>query len=320
MREGAPCPFAVSVVVPAFNASATVAASVRSVVGQRVDPEVATLREVVVVDDASTDGGGRLEAALADVDDARVRLVRRPTNGGPAAARMSGVAEATGDVLAFADADDVWLPGKLEAQCRALRARPGVGAVYGWVDVVGPDGEVVFADQRAAYDGDVYVPLLRANFIYSGSNLMVRRSEFDRVGGFNTALRAIEDWELHVRLARVTAFACVPRVLVHYRLRPDSLSGQLDLMEHAFRAARDRVFAEAPPEVGHLRAHASASFYVYLAMRASQQGWRPRSWLAAVRYAALAFRHRPATWLDIVRGASPLAPLRLSLRELLARG
>lgn len=312
-------PFTVSVVMPAYNASGTVAASVRAVLDQRLDPEVARIRDVVVVDDASGEGEGALTAALAEVGDARVRLVRRLRNGGPAAARMTGVAETTGDLLAFADADDVWQPDKLALQCLALRRAPQAGAVYGWVDIVDARGEVLFADQRATHEGDVYAQLLRSNFIYSGSNVLVRREVFDRAGGFDTSLRAVEDWELHVRLARAAEFVCVPRVLVHYRLRPDSLSAQLGVMEDAFLAARDAVFREAPPTLRHLRAHASASFYVYLAMRASQRGRRAASWIAALRYAALAFRYRPAAYLDVVRGAAPLAPLRLSVRELLAR-
>lgn len=295
MTHAAP-PWSVSVVVPVFNASATVAAAVRSVLDQRVPAALAHLREVVVVDDASTeaappeDPAGPLAAALASVGDPRVRRVRRATNGGPAAARTRGVAETTGDLLAFVDADDLWLPGKLEAQCRALRDAPHAGVAYGWVDVVDEAGAVVQADQRATHSGDVYAHLLRANFIYSGSNVVVRRPVFDAVGGFDVRLRAVEDWELHTRLARATPFACVPRVLVHYRRHPRSLTRQFDVMERAFRTASEAVYAGAPPRLRPLRESASAEFYAHLARRA--RSGRPRAWRPALRYAALASWHR----------------------------
>ena len=167
--------------MPAYNAADTIAASVAAVLNQQLDPAVGALRELIVVDDASTDGS--VTDALAGVVDARLRVISRSTNGGPAAARMTGVAEASGDTLAFADADDLWLPGKLQAQCAAIRAHPTARASYCWVDVVDRTGAVVFADQRARYDGDVYPQLLTANFIYSGSNLVVDRAAFDETGG-----------------------------------------------------------------------------------------------------------------------------------------
>ena len=91
-------------------------------------------------------------------------------------------------------------------------------------------------------------------------------------------------------------------------------------MEDSYITARDRVFAEAPSELRHLRAHSSAAFYVYLCMRATQRGWSPRSWAAALRYGVKAIVNRPSVIVDVLRGRAPLASLRLSARELGAKG
>src|ERR1700749_83796 len=99
----------VSVIMPAYNSGRYLAESVRSVQAQTFGGW-----ELVVVDDGSTDDTGEVARRLAEAD-ARVRYVRRP-NGGQAAARNTGLAEARGRLVAFLDADDLWLPEKLEAQ------------------------------------------------------------------------------------------------------------------------------------------------------------------------------------------------------------
>src|SRR5436190_1570422 len=96
----------VSVIVPAFNAGRTISAALASVFAQ-------TYRdfEVIVVDDGSTDDTA---ARIAEWGD-RVLYVRQP-NGGPARARNTGIGRSRGRLVAFLDADDVWLPEKLERQ------------------------------------------------------------------------------------------------------------------------------------------------------------------------------------------------------------
>jgi glycosyltransferase involved in cell wall biosynthesis len=113
-----------SILVPTWNAAATVERALASVLAERTIP-----LELVVVDDASTDGTADLVAALAE-GDPRVVLVRLPANGGVSNARNRGLATVRGEWLGFLDADDLLLPGALEALERPT-ADPAVRAVVG---------------------------------------------------------------------------------------------------------------------------------------------------------------------------------------------
>ena len=118
-----PCDLAlplVSVVMPAYNAGPYIEQAIRSVLEQDY-PNI----ELIVVDDGSKDGTPEaVEALFGD----RVRVLRQK-NGGPAAARNLGIRASNGTLLAFLDADDVWLPGKLQAQVSYMLAHPDIGLV-----------------------------------------------------------------------------------------------------------------------------------------------------------------------------------------------
>ena len=296
----------VSVVMAAYNAAATIESAVTSVRRQTM-PDF----ELLVVDDGSTDDTA---AVLAAIDEPRLRVIRQ-ANAGPAAARNRAIAASRADYVACVDADDLWAPDKLAWQLTALTAAPDAAVAYGWTDVVDADLAHAYSDRRIRRDGDVYAALLRSNFIFSGSNTMMRRSILERVGGFDEAMRAVEDWELHVRIANRHPFVCVPRVLLRYRLTDDSLSSRIDVMEAAFAYACTKIFAAAPPEHARLESRCRAAFYLYLATRAAQIGRNPRERLTALRFAFRSLRLAPTGWLGVLRVAAPLGSLRLAARE-----
>jgi glycosyltransferase involved in cell wall biosynthesis len=241
--------------------------------------------------------------------------VIRQSNAGPAAARNRAIAASRAEYVACIDADDLWVPDKLAWQLTALAEAPTAGVAYGWTDVVDTDLAYAYSDRRIRHDGDVYAALLLGNFIFSGSNTMMRRSVLERVGGFDETMRAVEDWELHVRIAKRYPFVCVPRVLLHYRLTEHSLSSRLDLMEAAFSYACTKIFAAAPAEHARLESRCRAAFYLYLATRAAQIAGSPRDRIAALRFALRSLRLAPANWLGVLRVAAPLGSLRLAARE-----
>jgi teichuronic acid biosynthesis glycosyltransferase TuaG len=206
----------VSVIMPAYNAGRHVAESVRSVQAQTYPAW-----ELVVVDDGSTDDTGEVVRRLAE-GDARVRYVRRP-NGGQGAARNTGIAEARGGLVAFLDADDLWLPEKLAAQVAVLE-ETGVDLVYCDGYVFFDDGSAESGDFFAVVpgktDGPTMTRLLYAYNRIATLSVLVRREALARVGPFDEdrRLQNCEDYDMWLRLARAgCSFYGMRDKLMRYR-------------------------------------------------------------------------------------------------------
>ena len=171
-------PSAVSVVVPCRDGAAYLAEALDSVLSQEPAPV-----EVVVVDDGSTDDS----VAIASSFGPRVRCVRQDS-AGAACARNRGVAETSGALLGFLDADDLWMPGRIARQTAALAAHPEASWVLGATEqFVSPELDPA----RFRFDPGPFVARL------SGAFLM-RRAAFERVGPFSTSLVTADfvDWFL----------------------------------------------------------------------------------------------------------------------------
>ncbi len=173
-------PPTISVVLPAYNAAAFIGRALDSVLAQTVRPD-----EIIVVDDGSTDG----TADLVEQRHPLVTVLRQP-NGGPGAARNRGVRKAVSDWIALLDADDVWLPEKLERQI-AFARDAGVGIVH-----------CSLLETRIAPDRVGFADLWRQNCIVN-SSVLVRRAAWESVGGCDedTALISVEDYNLWLRIA-----------------------------------------------------------------------------------------------------------------------
>jgi glycosyltransferase involved in cell wall biosynthesis len=198
----------VSVVVPTYNRAALIARTLRSV----LDQSYRNL-ELLVVDDASTDGTAEAVAAL---DDPRIRYLRQDTNAGVAAARNRGIAEARGELIAFLDSDDAWLAGKLERQVAAFARAPGrLGFVYTGTETIHADGRRTIL--RPERRGFVFRDLLVGMFMHgAASSGVMRRDVADVVGGFDGSFPAIEDLEFLLRVARFFEVDVVSAPLVRY--------------------------------------------------------------------------------------------------------
>jgi len=199
----------VSCIIPAWNAERYLAATLRSVLAQTLVPD-----EVIVVDDGSTDSTARLAAGFGGP----VRVVRQD-NAGPAAARNRGIAESSGDLLAFVDADDLWEPVKLERQVAHFVDDPELGySVTGIRNFVSEELE-----GRTLRDPRLPEPMVG----YSQSTLVARRCVFDRIGTFDPTLGHADStaWFLRAREAGLRG-EVLPDVLVRRRLHEANRSQQ----------------------------------------------------------------------------------------------
>ncbi len=239
-----------SVVVPAYNSTATLGMTVRSILAQ-TEPDF----ELVIVDDGSTDATAELAESFET--DQRVRVIRQ-ANQGTAAARNTGISSASADYVAFLDNDDLWMPGYLAAMGAALDAAPGAGFAY--CDAWSLDHDslriarMTELESRPApapdadHDG-ILTRLVDENFVMS--SITARRPALDEVKGFDTTVRGTDDYDLSLRilLAGWTAVQGGDTPLLIQRGRADSQSKDERMMDVNRRAVMRRVLAdERTPE------------------------------------------------------------------------
>lgn len=203
----------ISVVIPAYNAAAFLPRSIASIRAQTLQP-----KEVIVVDDGSTDNTTTVATELG------ARVIRR-SNSGPSAAKNAGVQAASGDWIAFLDADDRWSPEKLERQAACVSAETIL--IY--------TGIRVFDDhrirgERPAVDAASAVKMLRYTNPIPNSGVLVRRDAVLKNHGFREDIRHGEDWELWFRLSRLGQFKALTEPLTDYYVHANSLSANPERM------------------------------------------------------------------------------------------
>lgn len=230
----------VSVITPAYNAAQVIPATLASVRGQTF-----TDWEHVIVDDRSTDD------TLATIEresagDARVHAIAADGKLGPAGARNRAIAEASGELLAFLDADDVWSPEYLERQVARLDAEQartgdvGIVACNAYLLTAGGRLAETYRDRFGDADGIGLTELLKANRIFISA--VVPKAVVDEVGGFSTETWGSEDHDLWLRIVasgrRVVATA---EPLVDYRIAEGSVSSSLGGMARTNQATYRRA-------------------------------------------------------------------------------
>lgn len=211
----------VSVIIPTYNSAALVTAAVESALAQTLQPS-----EVIVIDDGSTDD------TRQRLSNHRVRYLHQP-NQGVAAARNLGLREASGDLIAFLDADDVWHPRKLELQIAAIEANPDVlllgTSVFDW-----PVERFANIDQAGVVTPTPWCKLAIKNRLVT-SSVVLRRSALAQAGEFDTALQGPEDHDLWLRIAETGVVATLNLPLTGYRQVEGSLSRQATTMRAGMR-------------------------------------------------------------------------------------
>lgn len=209
----------ISVIMPAFNAAQHIRQSIQSVLAQTFDDW-----DLIVVDDGSTDETAIVAGSFSDP---RIHCVGRE-NGGQAAARNTGIVSTHGEFVAFLDADDLWLPEKLDRQLEIAR-RTSADVVYcdGYVFFDGGDEERsdFFAVVPGLKDGSTMTPLLYQYNRVATLSAMVKRQVIESIGLFDESrlFQNCEDYELWLRLARAGhTFYGMPEKLMRYRRHQSS--------------------------------------------------------------------------------------------------
>jgi len=204
----------ISVVIPAYEAAGTIAETVESALSQDPPPH-----QVIVADDGS---GDALEQALEPFED-RIDLLRLP-HAGVSPARNAACRHASGDFVLFLDADDLLLPGKLEALARLGRDRPGLDVLATdlWFEEDGRRSGRFGEANAFPAEGDQRRTILERCFVAQPA---IRRSRLLALGGFDETLRTGEDWDCLLRLVLDGSLAGFdPAPLGVYRIHAGSLT------------------------------------------------------------------------------------------------
>ena len=222
----------VSAVIPVHNGAAYVGDAIRSVLTQ-TRPAL----ECIVVDDGSTDATPEELARFGDV----ITVIRQEQTG-VSAARNRGAHEAHGDLVAFLDHDDEWVPQKLQRQTEVLGPEDtmivcalqviGAGGTPREIKRLGPVERLVAG--MLLFDG--------TSTLSCSSSGVIRRDVFLAMGGFDTSLSMSADWDLLLRVLLDGRLAYVDEPLVRYRVHGTNMSRHVDVMERDMRKAFGKAF------------------------------------------------------------------------------
>jgi glycosyltransferase involved in cell wall biosynthesis len=272
----------VSVIIPAFNASATLRESAASALCGTYERI-----EVVIVDDGSTDSTVKVAEEIAGAD-ARARLLRRE-NGGVSAAFNTGLAEASGEYVARLDADDLWHPAKLERQVNAALDRPDVALLYTDVRYIDAEGRLIRDVAPQDFPQKSLCRGIYESVVGGNSSALMLREAVIQAGGYDEALTSWEDLLLQLRISARHPIAHVPGFLVGYRVRPGSLSARPENMLASWRVARERIKAHFPQVPSYVLDWAHGKRCAELAESFAWTG----SWAMSASLLLEAFRHDP---------------------------
>jgi glycosyltransferase involved in cell wall biosynthesis len=221
----------VDVIIPAYNAAKYLAIALDSVLAQTFEDW-----RIILVDDGSTDDTATVVAPYIEQLGSRLKFIQQ-TNRGLPVARNVAIRASTSEYIALLDADDMWLPCRLQASLKSFEGRPLVGLSYGCNARIGPDGAVIDTFDRRQKHGEGWI----APYIYMRlidlpcPTTTFRRRCIEEVGLFDESMRATEDRDLWLRIALRYEVAFIHKVIAHYRMSPGSMTNDIERMLQAQR-------------------------------------------------------------------------------------
>lgn len=199
----------VSVVIPTHNRADLLPRAIDSVLNQTYSNF-----EIIVVSDGSTDNTEEVVKSYSDKD-SRIRFIGYSPARGGNIARNTGIEAAKGEYVAFLDDDDEWMPAKLEKQINVMESNLDIGLVYTGVNII-------YVNEGLRYSfigeskGDLSKEILLDNHIGTTSTVMVRKMILEKTGAFDEKLKALQDFELWIRVCQKCLIGLVPEELINY--------------------------------------------------------------------------------------------------------
>lgn len=251
----------ISIVIATHNRAQFLGQAIRSALDQTVQGT-----EILVVDDGSTDSTPRVLRQFSD----RISVIRQP-NQGRSAARNTGVQQSCGDIIAFLDSDDIWLPEKLAKQLHEFERCASVGVVHTLSDVVDERGDLILDQTRRRML--LYHRALKRGYTYEGmskecimflSTVAVRRQCWERTGPMDAGIPAFEDWDWYLRAAIQTEIATIRETLVHFRQHAGNTSSREFFEGRVMTCHKHLDLLDKRPDESR-KGQAQRNFYLQLA-------------------------------------------------------
>jgi glycosyltransferase involved in cell wall biosynthesis len=265
----------ISVIVPAYHSGRTIQECLDSILAQTHPPQ-----QIIVVDDQSTDDTVQQIRQWNARHGNMAQLIVMPENKGPASARNAGLDAAACDWIAFLDADDAWLPWRLEKQLAVLQQHPDAMFICAQtmdLDTSTPDDANV--PWTSAVPEILNLEKMLDHNPVATSTVLVRRSTVKACGGFDSSFRGPEDYDLWLRILANGEGLYLPLIVSRYR----TTVGSLSMDDRTFLPEVLRVLAKAFSQGGvlfpyrHLRRRARAQQYASASWMAFNRGDRFRS-------------------------------------------
>ena len=261
-----------SIVVPAYNSAATIAKTLHSLLRQTFEDF-----EILVVNDGSTDGTLSL---LDTFSDTRLRIITQ-ANRGLSGAHNTGIHQANGEYVGFCDADDLWLPEKLELHVAHLESNPQVGISFSGSQLIDSSGRHIGIRQNPRLKDITAAHVFTRNPIGNGSSAVIRRAalndfayrpagETERDWWFDETFRQSDDIEAWTRFALTLDWQIegIPGELTLYRIHTDGLSANIERQFETWGRMKKKIASIAPDFVASHGAAATSYQLRYLARRA----------------------------------------------------
>jgi len=221
-----PIPATVSVIIPAYQASKTIGRALKSIVEQTVLPN-----EVIVIDDGSDDDTFEAAKKMGEAMNGIDLKILQQEHKGAGTARNRGLNEATSTFVAFLDADDEWLPEKLDRSLKEIIKTNSVLISHNYIlcDIAGRETPVRKCDKNFRAPGDAFVNLYRKGYIAT-SGVVAKRETVLEAGGFDESLLTAQDFNLWLSMLKRpgTPFHIFPDVLLRYHITSSSISTHIE--------------------------------------------------------------------------------------------
>ena len=247
----------VSIIIPVFNAERTIKETLESVLRQTYKN-----LEILIINDGSTDNSLSLIETYK-IKDSRISIYSYPHRG-VSVSRNKGIDNAIGTYISFLDADDIWLPEKIEHQVVALQNNPEASIAYSWVQYIDEQKKFIHNGPQKQYRGIVLKELLEENFIQNGSNILAYKLCFTTVR-FDPMLSHSEDRDMWIRLALTYQFVVVPEVSILYRKSSSSATAHIQLHEEQGVKMFENIYKNyIPLHLQYLKSVSLYNFQTYL--------------------------------------------------------